>query len=90
MSWNGSGKCTIGELYEAAFPFPIDLQEGYGEGEGRMAITAAWNALIELAEALGPEDAEVSVSLSGHANPGNEPVGTWSRDFISISIYRTK
>lgn len=88
MSWNGSGKCTIGALYEKSFPFAVNPQEGYGEGESRMAIAAAWNALIELADVLGPEDAEVSVSLSGHANPGNEPEEGWSKDFISISIYR--
>jgi len=31
----------------------------------------------------------VSASISGHANPGHEPVQGWANDFLQVSIYCT-
>jgi hypothetical protein len=43
-------------------------------------------ALPELVAVVGPDDALVRVSVSGHANPGHEPVEGWADDAIHVDV----
>lgn len=94
MSWAGNGKTTIRSLRElraegSTGPLTIYPQSGYGEAASKVVIESVLVAVGALVAQLGTDDAEVQVTISGHANPGHEPEAGWARDEIRILIQRT-
>ncbi len=73
---------------------------GHQEGEQKLSFNGnespehlaqydeATRAVSEIIRsgALGDPQARYNVSISGHGNPGHEPVPGWSNDHITISI----
>jgi hypothetical protein len=46
-------------------------------------------ALVELVAAVGPEDGTLSVTVSGHANPGHAPTEGWANESITVAVSHT-
>ena len=49
-------------------------------------VTAAEECVHKLAAVLGLPTDHVSVSISGHANPGHAPKPGWGDEFVSITV----
>lgn len=84
MSW-GTGvhtidKDQIGSLEAGANSDP-DAQASQDE-----QFAAALQAAQDLAAAVGRPHDQVSVSLTGHANPGHAPRSGWADEFIQVNI----
>lgn len=89
MSWNGYGQTTIGALKKGdTGGITIYEQPGYGHDESVVAIKAVVEALPALVEILGSDEAQVQVSIGGHANPNHAPSMGWASDELYIRITR--
>lgn len=89
MSWSAS---TVGrsgdDITQKVYSLDITHEHGVEVDD---ALGIAQDIALDLIEsgALGEGDDKIwSVSLSGHANPGNEPVSGWSNDSISINVWQ--
>lgn len=49
-------------------------------------IKAAQKAVAELVKAVGGKKDTYFVSISGHANPGHEPMPGYANEIISVSV----
>lgn len=58
---------------------------GVAEERGQQLV-AFFNAIDELADAIGQPDDDIFVSVTGHANPGHAPRDGWADEFITISV----
>lgn len=52
------------------------------------AIAKAIDAAVALAPAVQVPGAGLTVSLSGHANPGHAKTAGWSNDTITVNMYQ--
>lgn len=77
--WNGNKHTEISVFLQTELPVESKEQAD--------AAFDASSALI-LQGVVGDPEKKYKVMLSGHANPGNEPVAGWSNDSITISIYQ--
>jgi len=95
MSWSASVTIPKGTVPVEALEATIMDAEVLGNTdcptERDAAAASAKRAVYEIlrSTALGGGDHSYSVSMSGHANPGNELEREGvSRDFINIQIYQ--
>lgn len=92
MSYSFSFPITRGEhpteaVHNAwAGPRSHQVEQGTGDEAGRAVEAVAADALPALLDALGPNWSTASVSISGHANPGNVPTSGWANDCIAVRI----
>lgn len=56
------------------------------KAEQEQQFTAAMNAARALLDVVGRPEDEVSVSLSGHANPDHGPRDGWANETITITV----
>lgn len=83
MSWSTSFKAKGSNVY--------DVQEfGLESLEAQKAAEQAGDlaALLVISGVVGSIDKTYKVTVSGHANPKNEPVEGWGNDFVSINVYQ--
>ena len=92
MSWSARGKATVrrkssgdgvGASIEMTHSQP---QTGHGAVESEKALATTQDTAKAMLESGSFGTGEFTVSLSGHANPGNKPDPGYSNDFVSISI----
>lgn len=63
------------------------------DGEGTPAkeidehLTASARAISHILEVLGVDEDQVTVSLSGHADPGHEQRPNWSPEFVQLQVH---
>lgn len=88
MSWSKQFTCSIESIEEAAALVAPSLTTGYAEEEQQAAIRIATQAAVLVAGVVGPPSASVMVTLSGHANPDNEPKDGFAKDEIRITVTR--
>lgn len=60
------------------------------EAQAQVDVAFDASAALILTGAFGNKDKKFKVTLSGHANPGNEPVAGWSNDCVTINIYQVE
>ena len=86
--------CPADLLEQAVGP-----SEQHGAGaEARAAISAILDTAQGMVEAVRrtappvipgpPRNDTISVSISGHANPGREAPPSWSRDYCQVGVWR--
>ena len=82
------GKDSIRECVGYAFnKFSAAGQAENGTlGEAQIAVNYISKAAVVMVEALGDNAEIVSISVSGHANPGNLPKEGWSNEFCSLTV----
>lgn len=88
MSWSKQFTCSIESIEKAAELVAPSLTTGYAEDEQQAAIRIATQASILAAGVVGPPSAEVRVTISGHANPDNEPTAGYAKDEVRITVTR--
>ena len=60
-------------------------EQGLSDEAARQLI-AARRAAVTFAQSSTVGAEKVSVTLSGHANPGHRPAKGWSNDFVTITV----
>lgn len=89
MSWTASfGPMEVDDTWKHLYNWPLNGEE---TSEHRLQFQAALRAAHELAHegVVGaPEDAQVFITLSGHANEGHQSKSGWSDSWVSISLYK--
>lgn len=84
MSWSAQL-----EVQQGVIPAEPVLSNVVGEEAEYQYSVALGSALSILGSgAVGSPDKKYNVALSGHANPGHEPVAGWSNNCITINIYQ--
>lgn len=94
MSWSLSVSTTTPATLEAdlaeARHAAIEANQFQGcLDEAIAAADVAIPAVVQLVQAIvpaGATDTPLSVSLNGHANPGNVPNAEWANDFITVTV----
>jgi|SRR5882672_46683 len=99
MSWSTSVQIPKDTNYREAEKMILGMtQQGQATPEAEAALTEAKHSAIALMASgcfTGKQDGEftekplkhgISVSLSGHANPGHEPKTNWANDCVNISV----
>lgn len=93
MSWGFSLKTrTSIEAFDSAFGGAADLYRSQGAtplaSEAEEQVEAARQAARNIIESgvVGDDTTNISVSFSGHANPGHAPQPGWANDFVQVTI----
>lgn len=86
MSWSASASSVTASEALDAVRKNFQPQQGYAEEESKAAFELAMRAAGQLLSAVANDDDLVSVLLSGHANPGHEPEGSWARDTVAVTV----
>lgn len=95
MSWYLSGVTDTADKIEASLTAAAETYEAGLAGNDVQLDSAAMEAIagaIKAAVAVVPvvaPDQEVTVTLSGHANPGHMPTAGWANDTVTITVSNT-
>ncbi len=87
MSWSASGSATFDGTTVLA-EISGSPQTGNGAEESKKAMEAAKAQAKTFINSGVLGVGTFSVSLSGHANDGNQKKEGWSNDMVTISIYQ--
>lgn len=87
MSWSATLEVTRGHDKNAKVEVKHrQEQTGSGAAESKRALDETIRMVETLINLMVLGHGVFTVTLSGHANPGNSPVPGWSNDFVNISI----
>lgn len=86
MSWtfNSAEAFDKKDILAKVHPRPQDHPVGVADACQDQILTAR-NAAALLAHAIGLDD-QVTISMSGHANPDHRPCEGWSDEFITVTV----
>src|SRR5512142_3484513 len=98
MSWSGRISIPKGTAYREAEKQVVDLAVA-GQPASDAAEEAIQTAKMMVINVLAsgavtgshvdePLRHGISVSISGHANPGHDPAPGWSNDSMTVSVYQ--
>ncbi len=86
MSWSATTPQPIDKKHiETIVGQPQTSPDDVGASY-RDHLAAAIEAASILASAVGRDDDQITVNLSGHANPDHAPCRGWADEFIQISV----
>jgi hypothetical protein len=92
MSYSLSAKSPKAEVGRAVtdaidtYMPTIEASEWQPAEEVRTHLAAVAAAASELASAIGLDSDELSVSVSGHANPGHGPKDGYADEWVTVSV----
>lgn len=95
MSWSFTGtskRAGIKSALQNEHERYAQTQQGYGyplSEEANEQIDAAISVAATLAKAVATSDHNLNVTLSGHAEPGHNPVSGQASEFIQIHVTST-
>jgi len=92
MSWSFSIPITPAEEFETTARKVYEFQKPgieQNNRDGLPASAAALDAAIELVKSGVVGTGNVAASLSGHGNPDHLAPPGWSKDTVTITVYRT-
>ncbi len=86
MSWSTTLEVSMDQ--NVAYQLEKHFEAGNAREHGGPQIEAAIDAVLSLITVVARPQDKIQVNLSGHYNPGNEPVEGWADNLISINLYQ--
>lgn len=84
MSWTRTSQGPIGKHESRYLPAP-DPSE-HAPTETGYQFAAALRAVADLCSAVGRPDDQITVNMSGHANPRHAPAKGWGNEYITVTV----